>query len=30
VARGRAQCINAPDVMWGCAWCLVSRNITPK
>ena len=23
VARERAQCINAPDVMWACAWCLV-------
>ena len=28
-ARERAQCINAPDVMWACAWCLASRNITP-
>jgi hypothetical protein len=23
VARERAQCINASDVMWACAWCLV-------
>jgi len=23
VARERAQCINAPDVMWACVWCLV-------
>jgi len=23
VARERAQCINAPNVMWTCAWCLV-------
>jgi len=27
-AKERAQCINAPDVMLACAWCLVSRNIT--
>jgi len=29
-AKERAQCISAPDVMWACAWCLVSRNITQK
>jgi hypothetical protein len=23
VAREKAQCTNAPDVMWACAWCLV-------
>jgi len=23
VARERAQCINAPNVMWACVWCLV-------
>jgi len=23
VVRERAQRINAPDVMWACAWCLV-------
>jgi hypothetical protein len=23
VARERAQCINVPDVMWACVWCLV-------
>ena len=23
VARERAQCINVPDVMWACMWCLV-------
>jgi len=28
--RERAQCINAPDVMWACAWCHISRNITLK
>jgi len=27
-ARERAQCINVPDVMWACVWCLVSQNIT--
>ena len=30
MAREMAQFINAPDVMWACAWCLVSRNITQK
>jgi len=30
VAKERAQCISVPDVMWACAWCLLSRNITPK
>ena len=30
LARERAQFINAPDVMWACAWCLVLRNITQK
>ena len=29
-AKERAQCINAPEVMWACAWCLVSRNNTQK
>ena len=29
-ARARAQCISAPDVKSACAWCLVSRNITPE
>ena len=29
-AKERAQCINVQDVMWACAWCLVSWNITPK
>ena len=29
-ARKRAQCINAPDAIWACAWCLVSQNITPQ
>jgi len=29
-AKERAQCISVPDVMWACAWCLVSRNITQK
>jgi len=23
MVRDRAQCINAPDVIWACAWCLV-------
>jgi hypothetical protein len=27
-AKERAH--NAPDVMWACAWCLVSWNITQK
>jgi len=27
-AKKRAQSIGAPDVMWACAWCLVSQNIT--
>ena len=30
VARERAQCINVPDVMWACVWCLVLPNITPE
>ena len=30
LAKERAQCISAPDVMWTCVWCLVSQNITPK
>jgi len=30
VAKERAQRISASDVMWACAWCLVSRNITQK
>jgi hypothetical protein len=29
-ARDRAQRISAPDVTWGCALCLVLRNITPQ
>ena len=29
-AKERAQCINAPDVMWASAWCFVLWNITPK
>jgi len=29
-AKETTQCINAPDVMWACAWCLVSRNIAQK
>jgi len=29
-ARESAQYISAPDVMWTCAWCLVSKNITQK
>jgi hypothetical protein len=29
-AKGRAQRISAPDVMWACAWCLVSQNIIPE
>ena len=29
-AKERTQCISLPDVTWACAWCLVSRNITPK
>ena len=29
-AKERAQRIDAPDVMWACVWCLVSRNITQK
>ena len=29
-AGERAQCISVPDVMWACAWCLVSQNITPN
>jgi len=28
--REGAQCINAPDMMLACAWCLVSQNITPE
>ena len=28
-AKERAQCTSVPDVMWACAWCLVSWNITP-
>ena len=30
LAKERAQCISAPDVMWTCVWCLASQNITPK
>jgi hypothetical protein len=30
VATERTQCKSVPDVTWACAWCLVSRNITPK
>ena len=30
VAKERAQCISAPDVMWANEWCLVSWNIIPK
>ena len=30
MAKERTQCISAPDVMWACAWCLVSQNITQK
>ena len=26
--KGRAHSV--PDVMWACAWCLVSRNIAQK
>jgi hypothetical protein len=29
-AREREECINAPDVRWDCAWCLVTWNITLK
>ena len=24
----KEQCISVPDVMWACAWCLISKNIT--
>ena len=30
VAGEKAQCINVPDVMRACVWCLVSQNITPE
>jgi hypothetical protein len=30
VAREKAQCISAPDVMWACVWGLVSQNITTE
>jgi hypothetical protein len=30
VARERAQYTNAVGVRWAYAWCLVSRNTTPK
>ena len=30
VDKESAQSISVPDVMWACAWCLVSRNITQK
>ena len=29
IARERAHCISATDLMWAYEWCLVSRNITP-
>jgi len=29
-AKIKVRCINAPDVMWACLWCIVWWNITPK